>query len=266
MRRRLCVLLAALPVALIALVHGNAQAGGGGDTLTVFTEDLNDSSVPRFAFEVDGDPCLSDTVLAVPGAPTVDLDLADANGGTFTLPGAPPGEYDVEVTCTTDSGTETGSGFIDFGYVVVDKVVTGDVPPSATFAIDVSCDAGIFQAPSGAAYGGESGEGFGPDAIQATLDFGPGGGSETLVHYRSQTCTIEETDTGGALVVTVETEDCGELIDLAGEGTSGAFEVNAPVSCQQTVTNEFAPADVEPDDDEPDTLPDVVVATPTFTG
>ncbi len=263
--RRLLLLIAALPVAVVAVGGGNAQGGdNGSDTLIVSTEDLNDVTVPRFAFEVNGEPCLSDTVVEVPGAGQVDLDLTDPNHGTFTLPQASFGEYEVVVTCTTDSGTEHGTGFIDFGFVLIEKVVTGDVPETAQFVIDVACDSDIFTSPAAEAYGGESGEGFGPDAIQATLTYGPSGGTDVLVHYRGQTCTIEETETGGAQTVTVETEDCGAVIPVSppGEATTGSFEINEPVSCLQTVTNDFAPAVVDPDDEEPD----VVAATPPFTG
>lgn len=265
MRNRTLALVASLLGAVLALPLAAGPVGAGPPPgLSISTEDLDILDVPTFSFEVLGDVCLSDTVVTVPGAPDVQVDLTDANSGTVELPGAPAGEYEIVVTCTTDVGTQEGSGFIDFGYVVVEKVVTGDVPAGTQFVIAVECSGPLFL--SGSEYGAGGGaEADGDPFVEADLTFGETGGTQSLVHYRLQECTITETDTGGALTVSVDTEDCGSATPVSpAEATSGDFFVGAAESCTQTVTNEFAPADVGPDDLEPDVGP--VAAAPTFTG
>jgi hypothetical protein len=263
MRRRTAVFGAAgLLAALVPFLAPPAGAGTNG--LTVSANPTGNQPQAEWDWTVVGEPCLSDTQVTVPGLPGATITIDTPNGGSVLLPvdtpapgDRPGGAYVLEVTCTTDAGTQSGSGVLVFARILVAKEVLGNVPPDAQFTIVVDC----FGKGGGGAALPEA-EGTGP--IFAELTYGSAGGIQQLIGYFPQICTIAETDDGGAQAVTVDTEDCG---DFEPEGTEGippgdVFFVADPVDCTQTVTNEFAPAQVEPDEDEPD----VVAATPPFTG
>jgi hypothetical protein len=257
-RIRTVLVLASLSASLVglSLVGSPAQAGPPLPPLGLRIQDQDVVDVPTFSFEVLGDDCLSDTEVTVEGFSGVQVTLDDANNGTFALPGAPAGDYEVTVSCTTVAGPSSGDDFVDFGYVTVDKVVVGEVPAGTEFVVDITCEGNVTEA-----YGGTEGFEEYP-FLDTTLTFGAAGGTRTVVHYGGQDCVIEETETGGAEAVTVDTEDCGEplLPKSPTEATSGSFGTFAPVACTQTVTNEFGPADVAPDVVGP------VDASPAFTG
>jgi hypothetical protein len=86
------------------------------------------------------------------------------------------------------------------------------------------------------------------------------------------TCSIEETDSNGADLVEYECEHFPGQTDAAAEGVQGGCEDQQTVTLASDgdfgsflVRNTFDP-EVIPDDDEPDVVPDVVDATPSFTG
>jgi hypothetical protein len=249
---------AGLLAALVPFLAPSASAGNGLEVDHIPTGNQHQA---EFFWFVEGDECLSGTTAEVQGVPGAIITVDDPNNGEALLPtGTPGGVYILEVTCTTDAGTASGTTDLTFARVLVTKVVTGDVPPDAEFTILIDC----FS--KGGGGGGaalpEAAEGVGP--LQDDLVYGAEGGTQELIAYFPQICVIAETDDGGAQSVTVETEDCG---DFEPEGTEGippgdVFFIIEPTDCTQTVTNEFAPAQVEPDEDEPD----VVAATPTFTG
>jgi hypothetical protein len=259
---RLATLLA-LSLAAAAIVLGSTAAAGGPPPpgLSVAAEPTFDDTQPRFTVEILSADCLSDTVIDVIGVEGEVVDFSDPNNATVSLPvGTPGGEYLIEVSCSTDTGTRSGQAGIAFGNVIVDKVVEGAVPPGTEFVVVVECTGQAFTE-SGEGYGAEAGEGLG-STINETFVFPATGGTGFAVHYNAQDCTITETETGGAQSVDVATEDCegNGLLSPAAEATTGDFFIGAPVDCVQTVTNTFPGADVADDDD------DVVAATPTFTG
>ena len=236
-----------------------ASAGPQPDPFLAVDPVSEEVEQPTFDFEVIGQPCLDDTTVEVEGVPDAQITLDSPNSGTIVLPeGTPGGGLEVTLTCTTDAGTQTFTGFIEFGNVIVEKVVGGDAPADASFVVDVTCEGGIESSPE---YGA-SPEGFDPGSLQGQVTFGPGGGTDFLVHYSGQECTITEPEDGGASETTIETSDCeGEEVPLGTEadaGVSGDFFIDAPVDCTQTVTNVFAAAAA------PAAQPAAV--TPTFTG
>jgi hypothetical protein len=167
----------------------------------------------------------------------------------------------VTLTCTlVTGGPGEFNGFIEFGNVIVEKVVEGDAPADASFVVDVSCEGEDLPIGAGAeGYGaGPEGGGTPTATVQGQLTFGPEGGTGALVHYRGQACTITEPEDGGAVETTIETSDCGgddEGPPVNGEadaGVSGDFFIDAPVDCTQTVTNVFAA--------------EAIAVTPAFTG
>ena len=130
----------------------------------------------------------------------------------------------------------------------VTKVVEGDVPAGTTFTIEVTCnsDGGTDVTP---------------------LVFDAAGGTQTVTAPTIGDCSAEETDDGGAITVTYacRIDDPGnqnEPSTCQGDRTVqiDARETEATI----TVTNTFAAEDVGSDDVA--TEPDVVAATPTFTG
>ena len=200
-------------------------------------------------------------MVEVDGNPDAVVTLDGPNAGTIVLPeGSPGGEFQVTLDCTTDAGPQSFRSFVDFGQVVIEKVVEGDVPADATFVVDVTCETGALGA---AAEYGAAPEGFFLDPLQGQVTFGAGGGTDYLVHYSGQDCTITEPEDGGAVSTTIDTTDCGTEegpMDGAGAeadaGVSGDFAILEPVDCIQTVTNVFSTAPA----------PAAVAITPTFTG
>ena len=215
-----------------------------------------------------GEEILPDCTGSVAGVPGATIEFSGYAEGTVTYPAATPGGvYTLEVTCPTNTSPAdeaeipyiSGTAMMSFARVLVDKVVTGDAPDGTDFVVNLDCTYALIQRPPVSAPGWEAqGEGL-PQAIQADLTYGAAGGTQQVIAYGAQTCDLTETETGGALAVTVDTEDCGELRGTAAptEATSGDFTIYEPVDCTQTVTNEFAPADVGSG---------VVEATPPFTG
>lgn len=148
--------------------------------------------------------------------------------------------------------------------LTITKVVDGE-GPTGGFVIDYSCE---FLA-------GSPGEG----AASGSLNFdaaGPGQPESQVITLPSSfgiECHVEETDANGADATTYA---CNVTFPNEGGGTSRCdddqtvvyFEQVLDVDGEITVTNTFE-ADVLPDDEDPPPPavdPDVVVATPPFTG
>jgi hypothetical protein len=129
----------------------------------------------------------------------------------------------------------------------VTKVVDGPVPPGTEFTIEATCS-----------------DGFQFDVTEVFV-YSPTGGTQTIGGIPGEsTCTATETDDGGAVTVTYA---CA--LDVQGtfggcDGDQGASFGGAGNVATVTVTNTFAEDDVAPDDVA--TEPDVVAATPPFTG
>jgi hypothetical protein len=146
----------------------------------------------------------------------------------------------------------------------VNKVVEGPVPAGTVFAVEVACLPNLGA----------------PTELVATvtMEFDETGAplTENSVDVGLyETCTAEETDDGGAASVAYSC-DVSAPIDAP---TEGFFDLECEddqtvrfgevVAAQGTitVTNTFEDAPPPPPDVEPDdVLPDVVNATPTFTG
>ncbi len=251
------IALAAAVVAAGSLAFLSPAGAGSGFSITVSPSGNPHQVV--FDFDIPGDECVSDTVVTIPDVPDAVVDLADANSGTVTLPVGTPGNfYDLEIECSNGRTTITGTGGFAFASVNVDKVVTGDAPADAQFAVSVACESttgGARQSFDG------STEGV-PTALLVDLTFGASGGSEYLVSYEPGNCTVSETDDGGAVTSSIAGEDCVFGPDSApaaeAVGPSGDFAIVDPTDCTQTVTNDFTPPAAQP--------ADVVQQQPGFTG
>ena len=154
---------------------------------------------------------------------------------------------------------QTGNTF------TVVKVVEGPVPDGAVFEVEVTCEPEINKAPEG---GGVS------ETVTFDQDGNPTSNNTFNVGL-FETCTAVETVTNGA-VVSYSCEASAPVGAPADEGQSQIQCVDDQtvyygeiVDAQGTitVTNTFEelpppPPDVEPDD----VVPDVVNASPSFTG
>jgi hypothetical protein len=162
------------------------------------------------------------------------------------------------------SPADAGRGASNTFRVV--KVVNGPVPAGTVFEVEVACTTDTPAAPS---EGGAS----------ATLQFDEDGnpiGSDSIPADFFESCHAEETEDGGAASVSYACE-VSQQSDAPDEG-------NSQLTCEDdqtvhygdvagglgtiTITNTFEaappppPPDVEPDD----VVPDVVNASPSFTG
>lgn len=262
-RLLLAVVLLAAASAVTAGVAGAQTEGTVG--LSTFVSGNPDAA--EFDFEVDGVTCQEGTTeVTVEGVPDATVELTDPNSGTVTLPvGTPGGTYTISVTCDPGKGDVTATGTVTFATVDVDKVVEGTAPAGATFPVTVTCEGGRPTATADAF----STEGLG-FLLDTSFSFGAGGGTKYLVAYGPQSCTVSETDDGGASSSTIDLTDCvtGGGGDAAAgteaAGPSGDFDIISPTDCTQTITNTFAAA---PPAAPPAAQPaDVTQQQPAFTG
>jgi len=130
----------------------------------------------------------------------------------------------VAVVAPADAGTPPTTGTPEIAVLTVTKVVQGEAPDDAEFVIEVDCE----------------------NSGTTELSFGSEGGSEDVIFFDVDFCTISETQTGGAVDVTPPS-------DVA---------IAAPIQYAATVTNVF---DMAPASDTSDTGADTAVR-PTFTG
>lgn len=172
------------------------------------------------------------------------------------------------------TGSAEGEGGGKVAYLHITKVVDGD-GPTGGYVIEYSCVGGDREAPEG---------GIGEGGSLAFDAAGPGHPeTQTIELHGPGICTVTETDSNGATSTTYECEFVVGLGPAAPDGgfdeaSTEGFEPGACIDDQSgtitapldemtvTVTNQFDP-EVLPDDDEPPAVePDVVAATPSFTG
>jgi hypothetical protein len=110
--------------------------------------------------------------------------------------------------------------------LTVNKVVQGDAPSDAEFVILVSC------------------EGIG----DRELTFGSEGGSDEVIFFSPDQCTITETETGGAVDVTPPIE----------------IFIEDPILYEETITNVFDTADTSASTTA--STQAAAATRPTFTG
>ena len=146
------------------------------------------------------------------------------------------------------------------------KVVQGPVPAGTVFEVEVTCTPDINKAPEGSAS---------VTTLQFDEDGNPIGNDSVGVDF-FETCSAQETEDGGAVSVTYECA-VSQQQGAPGEGDS-------QLTCEDdrtvhygdvaggegtiTVTNTFEalPPPPPPDVDPDDVVPDVVNASPSFTG
>lgn len=266
-----------LPLVAILLVTASVTAAGtagaapsqaagdeGADTLAVTASASGNPDQAVFDYSIDNFTCDSSTVTVAGVDATVTQ--ADPNAGTISFPvGTPGGVYTATFDCDTGKGVESGSLTLSIAAVTVTKVVQGEVPDDATFAVTVSCAGGVGLVAQDGAFGAEGGGFF----IDTSFSFGPTGGSKYLVAYTPQGCTVSETDDGGAIDSALRLNDCNDgggsqdaaPVDAApveAAGPTGTFDVVDPTDCTQTIANVFAAPAAQP--------ADVVQQQPAFTG
>ena len=163
------------------------------------------------------------------------------------------------------SPADAGGGTVNTFRVV--KVVEGPVPAGTVFEVEVACTPDTPNAPAGEV------------GASATLQFDEDGnpiGADSIPSDFFESCHAEETEDGGAASVSYACA-VSQPTDAPDEGNSQLTCVDdqtvhfgdvANAEGTITITNTFEaappppPPDVEPDD----VVPDVVNASPTFTG
>jgi hypothetical protein len=153
-------------------------------------------------------------------------------------------------------GQTEGEGFASFEVI---KDVHGD-GPSSGFDVEFSC----VQT--------------GPDSTEGSVQTGTlhfdnlvdGNETQVVTVDRQSICTIEETNSNGADLVEYECEFFAGSTDEGANGSGCLDDQSASFTGRGDfgsflVRNTFDP-DVLPDDEEPDVAPDVVAASPSFTG
>ena len=160
----------------------------------------------------------------------------------------------------------------EVAFLNITKVVEGD-GPTGGYVIEYSCVGDTDEAPEGGGIGGGGSLAF--DAA------GPGNPeTQTIELHGPGTCTVTETGSNGAVSVAYECEYVPGERPSSPDGAfaEGGIQPGGCIDDQSglivapndeltiTVTNTFDP-EVLPDDEEPPAVnPDVVTATPTFTG
>lgn len=239
MTRRWTKAIAATLLLFGGLGASSTPAGAGGGGGLTFEPDTSDRQIGRFDFQrafQNGLACLAAEYAVFDDDEGVrdevdddlyeiDAEPGDAATGTLTITGLPAGFYVLVIECI-DGPTLEGS-FV-FARLTVEKVVEGDAPDGAAFAIEADCDGG--------------------DAFSEELEFGAEGGSAEVFVYVSSVCEVTETDDGGA--------DSSEV-----EGGTADFEAD-PIDLTATVTNTF---DATPDTTTTTTTPTTTTTTPTTT-
>ena len=139
---------------------------------------------------------------------------------------------------------DAGNGSNTFN---VTKVVDGPVPAGTQFTIEANCT-----------------DGFRYDVTEVFV-YDSTGGTQTITGIPGESsCTATETDDGGALSVTYSCAFTVQGNFDSCDGDQGASFGGSDAEATITVTNTFAADDVASDDAAAE--PDVVAATPTFTG
>lgn len=254
----------ALALAVVAaLLHvGSAGAASrqtepeGGLAVTVFPSGNPDQAV--WDYEIDDLTCINGSTVTVAGVDATVTPTEDQTG-TISFPvGTPGGSYLATFECDTGKGVVSGTLALTFAAVTVTKVVEGEAPADATFPVTVACNTA-----AGAGVSTEFGEGTAGIVLDTEITFPATGGSQYLVAYTPQSCSIAELDDAGAVSATLGLADCGDGRTTnaapAGEaaGPDGGFVIFEPTDCTQTITNVFAAA-AQP--------ADVVQPQPAFTG
>ena len=166
----------------------------------------------------------------------------------------------VLVPATAQAGKQ-----VETATLVVTKVPTGDVPPDATFTVEVDCPFDVQGTGEGA--WGEGADPSGPPfSNPRVLTFDASGGSQELdVFGFAPDCTVTETEDGGATSTTYAAgAEVGGCTVTPGP-TSASAEFGDPVDeCEVVITNDFPEPPPPP---EPEPAAAVVVAVqPAFTG
>lgn len=139
---------------------------------------------------------------------------------------------------------DAGNGSNTFN---VTKVVDGPVPAGTQFTIEANCT-----------------DGFNYDVTEVFV-YDSTGGTQTITGIPGESsCTAVETDDGGALTVTYACSFQAQGNFDSCDGDQGASFGGSDGEATVTVTNTFAADDVGSDDVAAE--PDVIEATPTFTG
>lgn len=243
------VAVAALAGAALALPSTGVLAGLA---MFVLPSEPYDRSVPAFDFDLAvecQDPRYAVYEQEGFGNPETETIRDDAGldvtqgetptSGTFVVPSLEGGEYYFAIECGPEEESSRFPGAFSFRRLTVDKAVSGEVPQGTTFTVAVDCPA-------------PQGSDFEFEPVQVELDYPEVGGSQDVVIYDASsdmTCTITETEDGGAETVTVDPEEVA-----FGEGTYNE---------SSTVTNTFAAPEPTPTETETPTPTPTETATGT---
>jgi len=161
----------------------------------------------------------------------------DANDVVVTLPVATPSPVTFSGSCLdVELPIAATADPVAFATLNVQKVVVGSDPPGDTFTVQVSClGAGSTSGASG--FGSRSNSVHSSDGAPPTLQYGAAGGTSPVYVFEASTCTLTETNAGGAASTTI---------------SPNPVEITDPIAFSATVTNVFPAAPL--------------VVAPAFTG
>lgn len=272
-RHPAALVLAGLLLTAALLTPATGRAGLAQWDVEV-TPDTTQRSQPAFTFETTGQfPDLCNDVtheVFASGGESVDPSLytldvaADGQSGSGTLSNdLPDTSYGLRVTCDFGQGeSQSETDFLVYNRLTIQKDLAGTPPDGTTFTARVQCD------PE---------EPFEPTGVDTSVGFDATGGSQLAILYeRGMTCTVSETDDGGADDVTVDPE-------VAQFGVEGPYEITSVITntfqaeptptptptATPTPTPTPTPTSTPTPDPEPvpDAEPaDPVEAEPTYTG
>ncbi len=225
------------------------SAGPADAVVGTFTMDITPQSATALTFLVTNTDatCTSQLTLtitagATPVTPTSTVNQ-DVNNVLVTLPVGTPSPVTVVGNCVDVDVPRQATDPIVFATVNVTKQVQGPDPANTTFTVHVDCAFTPDGAGSGAqGFAGSSASVHSngvPTDVTGDLQYGSSGGTSPFYLFDPATCTLTETNTGGAQSTSI---------------TPNPVDVVNPIVYSATVTNTFpAPAAA-------------VVVQPRFTG
>ncbi len=242
------VTLTAFAAPAVALL--SAAPSGATGTFTMDVAAQSNTSLTWLVSNIDTDPSLTctDSNLAVtvvagpsstPVTPTSAV-VQSANEVLVTLPAGTPSPVTFSGSCLNGENPISAiDGPLGFATLNVAKVVQGSDPGGDSFTVALSC---LGTTSTSSANGFGSGSSSEHSATVATpssgnLQYGAAGGTSPFYVYEASTCTVTETNAGGAASTTI---------------TPNPVDVEDPIPYSVTVTNVFPAA--------------AIVVAPEFTG
>ena len=229
----------------LAAVLGSEPAGAAG-TFTIVVTPQSATALTFLVSNADAtcsNSQLQVTAVAGPGnTPVTPTSVVhqDANDVVVTLPSGTPTPVTFSGSCLdVEIPISATADPVAFATVNVQKVVVGSDPPGDTFTVQVSClgGGGAAGASGASGFGSGSSSVHSSDGAPPSLQYGAAGGTSPVYVFGPSTCTLSETNAGGAASTTI---------------SPNPVDVVDPAVFSATVTNVFPAAPL--------------VVAPAFTG